>query len=281
MKHFMMCFPDGRTKAFTLSYDDASNNDRPFVELLNKYGLKGSFNISSWNCVHSETEENPWHIRISEINELYKGHEIAAHGYTHPHLDRLPLEVMSHEIFMDRKTLEEHTGRIVKGFVYPYGNYNKDTIEVLRLNGLVYARTCIGFPKNHEFDVPENWLEMDTTCHHADSRLFDLADKFINEDPLKNWHRKAGFLFSVWGHTHEFTKSEDWERIEKLFQLVSGRDDVWYPTTIELYNYVKAYNSIDYSIDMKRVYNPSAYDIWISKDGRVIKLPSGKETVIE
>ena len=62
---------------------------------------------------------------------------------------------------------------------------------------------------------------------------------------------------------------------------MSGRDDVWYPTTIELYNYVKAYESLSYSIDMKTVYNPSAFDIWISKDGRVIKLDSGKETVID
>ena len=281
MKHFMMCFPDGKTKAFTLSYDDASQNDRPFVELLNKYGLKGSFNISSYNCLRAESEENPWNIKLSEINDLYKGHEIAAHGYTHPHLDRLPLEVMTHEIFIDRKTLEEQTGRIVKGFVYPYGDYNKDTIEALRLSGIVYSRTCIGSPKYHEFDVPVNWLEMDTTCHHADTRLFELADRFLNEDPLKNWHRKTGYLFSVWGHTHEFTKPEDWERIEKLFKLVSGRDDVWYPTTIELYNYVKAYESLSYSIDMKTVYNPSAFDIWISKEGRVIKLDSGKETVID
>ena len=110
---------------------------------------------------------------------------------------------------------------------------------------------------------------------------FDSCLRFLNEDPLKNWHRKTGYLFSVWGHTHEFTKPEDWERIEKLFKLVSGRDDVWYPTTIELYNYVKAYESLSYSIDMKTVYNPSAFDIWISKDGRVIKLDSGKETVID
>lgn len=281
MKHFMMCFPGGKTKAFTLSYDDAIRSDRQFIELINKYGLKSSFNISSYNCLKAEKEENPRNIKLSEIKELYKGHEIAAHGYTHPHLDRLPREVMIHEIFMDRKTLEEETGRIVKGFVYPYGNYNKDTIEALRLCGIVYSRTCMGFPKHHEFDIPENWLEMDTTCHHADQRLFELADRFLNEDPLKNWHRKAGYLFSVWGHTYEFEKPEDWERIEKLFKLIGGRDDIWYPTTIELYNYVKAYESLDYSIDMSLVYNPSSFDIWISKDGRVIKLPAGSEIVID
>lgn len=274
----MMCFPEGKTKALTLSFDDACKNDRPLVALLNKYGLKCSFNVSSYNCVMAEGQSDPWNIPISEIKELYKGHEIASHGYTHPHCDRLPPEALNYEIYKDRITLEEYSGEIVKGFVYPYGNYNKDSIEALRLNGMVYARTCIGFPKHHEFDVPENWLEMDTTCHQEDSRLFDLANSFVNDDPLKNWHRKTGFLFSIWGHSYEFDSPEKWERIESFFKQVSGRDDVWYPTTIELYRYVKAYKSLEYSVDLSIIKNPSAMDIWLSKDGNKFVVPAG-ETV--
>ncbi len=280
MKHYMMLFPNGRTKALTLSFDDACKNDRPLVALLNKYGLKCSFNVSSCNCVNAEGQNDPWNIPISEIKELYKGHEIACHGYTHPHLDRLPVEAMNYELYKDRLTLEEYTGDIIKGFVYPYGNYNEDTITALKMNGLVYARTCMGFPKHHEFDVPENWLEMDTTCHQADSRLFDLASRFLNENPLTNHHRKAGFLFSVWGHSYEFDTPENWERIESFFKEVSGKDEVWYPTTIELYNYVKAYKSLDYSIDMSTIYNPSSYDIWLAKDGKPFVVPAGKTVKI-
>ena len=276
MKHYMMLFPEGKTKAVTFSYDDAIQSDLRFVELLNKYNLKGSFNVSSHMCIVAEGQENPRNIKLSKIKEAYKGHEIASHGFTHPHLDRLPPEAMNYELIKDRITLEEASGQIVKGFVYPYGNYNEDTITALRLNGFVYARTCMGFPKHHEFDVPENWLEMDTTCHHSDKRLFDLADTFINEDPLRNWHRKAGFLFSIGGHTYEFDKEEEWERIEKLMSLVSNKDDVWYPTTIELYNYVQAYNSLIYSVDMSIISNPTAYDIWLAKDGVPFVIPAGK-----
>ena len=43
----MMLFPEGKTKAVTFSYDDAIQSDKRFIELLNKYNLKGSFNISS------------------------------------------------------------------------------------------------------------------------------------------------------------------------------------------------------------------------------------------
>jgi hypothetical protein len=43
MKHYMMLFPCGKTKAVTFSYDDAIQSDIRFIELLNKYGLKGGF----------------------------------------------------------------------------------------------------------------------------------------------------------------------------------------------------------------------------------------------
>ena len=85
MKHYMMLFPEGKTKAVTFSYDDAIQSDRRFIELLNKYNLKGSFNISSHMCITAEGEENPRNIKLSEIKDVYKGHEIASHGYTHPH----------------------------------------------------------------------------------------------------------------------------------------------------------------------------------------------------
>ena len=50
----MMLFPMGKTKAVTFSYDDAIQSDRRFVELLNKYNLKGSFIVSSHMCIEAE-----------------------------------------------------------------------------------------------------------------------------------------------------------------------------------------------------------------------------------
>ena len=75
---------------------------------------------------------------------------------------------------------------------------------------------------------------------------------------------------------YEFDKEEEWERIEKLMRMVSNRSEVWYPTTMELYNYVKAYKSLDYSIDMNTIYNPTSYDIWLAKDGKPFVVPAGK-----
>ena len=38
----------GKTKVVTLSYDDGRNFDRKMVEILNKYGIKCTFNLNKW-----------------------------------------------------------------------------------------------------------------------------------------------------------------------------------------------------------------------------------------
>ena len=40
-------YPQGKKKAFSITYDDGVTQDVRFVELLNKYGLKGTFNLNS------------------------------------------------------------------------------------------------------------------------------------------------------------------------------------------------------------------------------------------
>ena len=39
-------YPNGKRKAFNITYDDGVLQDVRFVELMNKYGLKGTFNLN-------------------------------------------------------------------------------------------------------------------------------------------------------------------------------------------------------------------------------------------
>ena len=40
------CFPEGKAKALTMSYDDGKLQDERLVEIFNKYGIKGTFNLN-------------------------------------------------------------------------------------------------------------------------------------------------------------------------------------------------------------------------------------------
>jgi hypothetical protein len=75
-------------------------------------------------------------------------------------------------------------------------------------------------------------------------------------------------LYYLWGHTYEFEGNDNWEVFEQIAQRISGKEDIWYATNIEIYNYVQAYNSLIFSADMKRVYNPTATKLYFTFSGK-------------
>ncbi len=273
MNNNFMCFPEGKTKALTFSYDDGEKQDVRLIELFNKYGLKGTFNLNSGLMAKSEKMPSS-KVALERVKEIYEGHEVAVHTAHHPFLERIPKALATREIIKDRETLEKYTDYVVRGMAYPFGTYNDNVVKICDMCGIKYSRTV---EAHHSFKIPTDWLRMPSTCHHADEKVFELADKFINEDPRDNWSNIEGWLFYIWGHSYEFRTEQDWARMEDLCQRLANNDNVWYATNIEIYEYVEAYRSLEYSMDFSRVYNPSAKDVWLICEGETYKIPSGKE----
>ena len=69
------CFPGGKHKVLTMSYDDGKLEDRRLISIFNKYGIKGTFHLNSG--LEMDTR-----IPTSEYQELYKGHEVSCHTLT-------------------------------------------------------------------------------------------------------------------------------------------------------------------------------------------------------
>ena len=118
-----MLFPDAKRKALTFSYDDGVEQDARLMEIFNKHGLKGTFNL---NGQPLETAEYTWpegtiHRRMGYKmaletygGELGQNHEIAIHSYTHPFLDRIPRPIANYEVAKDREVLEKLFDRASK-----------------------------------------------------------------------------------------------------------------------------------------------------------------------
>ncbi|WP_342565574.1 polysaccharide deacetylase family protein [Paenibacillus sp. FSL R7-0345] len=269
MKRITKLWPGGKTKAFTLSYDDGVEQDRRLVEIFNKYKLKATFNLNSGIQHEGSFWVDKGHT-IKRMNRegleaLYEGHEVAVHSLTHPVLPELPRELMLKEILEDKQNLERQFGYLVTGMAYPYGAYNAATIEVLKASGLDYARTV----NSHlRFNLPDNPYEWHPTCHHNEPELMNLTEAFLAGD--------SHSLFYVWGHSYEFDVQDNWELIEAFSQRISNREEVWYATNIEIVRYLKAHNNLKYSTDCTLVYNPSALSLWISVDGQAVEVPPGK-----
>lgn len=69
--------------------------------------------------------------------------EIGAHTVTHPYLSRVPRPVQSNEIFESRRRLHELTQQPVRYFAYPGGDYNEDTIALVKEAGYEAAFATI------------------------------------------------------------------------------------------------------------------------------------------
>lgn len=277
-----MQFPGGKQRALTLSYDDGMQQDIRLIEILDKYGIKCTFNLNGISFEEEERSFPDWQtfrkIARREATEAYSkaianGHEVATHGYSHPFLDKLPAELAVYEITEDRKRLEEMFGTVVKGHAYPYGTTSDQVVEVLRSCGILYARTVESTGK---FDIPTDWLRMPATCHHDSPELMNLAKQFLEEDRYQ--HPK---LFYLWGHTYEFDDDNNWEVIEKFAEFIGNRDNIWYANNMQIHDYVEAYRALRFSANGNMVYNPTALTVWFSSNEVDVKVAPGETVKIK
>ncbi len=223
---------NGKMKAVTFSYDDGVTQDRRLIRLLDKYGLKCTFNISSGLFSHASpivvNGVTVPHVRFpkEEIKSLYEGHEVAVHGITHPCLKNLTDEEIIHEVEDDRIALSEIVGYDVVGMAYPFGtgSMNDHVADLIAKNtGVRYSRTTTS---THAFEPQTELLKFNPTIHqHGEmDRMFELAKEFVEMKP------DSPKIFYIWGHSYEIDARDDWDRLEEFFALISGHDDIFYGT---------------------------------------------------
>lgn len=280
MRYQFLRFPEGRAKAVTLSYDDGSRHDIRFSDTISEYGLKCTFNLNGDEMRGSKSL--PKETIVEKF--LDRGHEIAVHGQFHRALGSVrPIEGIR-DVLDCRLELENRYGRIIRGMAYPdcgimrfYNGASYDNIKhYLTDLGIVYCRTLNG--DNNKFELPTDWHQWMPSVKHKNPKIFEYIDEFMAIDTSTKTYCAARHprLFYMWGHSHEFAQDDNWELLDEICKKLSGKDDVWYATNIEIYDYVKAYESLVYSADGKMIYNPTLVKIWFDIDGKTYTVESGE-----
>lgn len=274
-----MKLKDGKAKVLTLSYDDGVVQDIRLMEILNSCGIKATFNINTGMYLPEDTVRERYYgrMKFSEAKALYTdcGHEIAVHGLTHPALDKLKSDECLMEVLEDRKNIEQQYGTFARGMAYPGGTYSESVIAALEKCGICYARTI---KSTEQVTFPENWLEWHPTCHHKNPKLMEITKRFVDESPR---YGSANWLLYVWGHSFEFDNQDNWHVIEEFAQYAGGKEDIWYATNIEIYDYVKAYESLQTSVDKNIVHNPTATDVWFAHKMKTYCVKAGQTLYLE
>lgn len=227
---------NGKKRAITFSFDDGVKQDIRCVEILNKYGLKGTFNLNSGLLGAIEEWDTgerivSWDkVLPSQVKTVYEGHEVAVHTLIHPLLPSLEDAEVIRQVAEDARALTEFCGYPVIGMAYPGGGVNNDdrVAALIRDNTPVaYARTITS---TYSFELQkENLHRFNPTIHIHDDKVFDVIERFFaldTEEPQ---------LLYIWGHSYEFDAEDGrWERFEEICKKVAGREDVFYGTNKEV-----------------------------------------------
>ena len=263
-------YPQGKPKAFVVTYDDGVLQDRPFVALLNRYGLKGTFNLNS-GLMENEfewTHENGSVIKRLSTDAavpLYQGHEIASHSLTHPYMEHLGEEELMTELQTDKSNLERLFGREIKGFAVPFDYYSDRIEHCARRCGFAYVR----LPKeSRSFVPPEDTFNWTAGIFHLDRGLTDFVDAFLSSSD------ELAFC-QIAGHSYDLDTENMWGVMEDIFKKVSADREVLSMTTIELIEYLRAMRKVE--ITDRRIRNNSDISLWFQTDGEIYKLEANQE----
>lgn len=285
MKYIHLRYPGGLCKAVTFSYDDGCRQDIRLAKLFSEHGLKAAFNIRG-----DAFERNEGRITADEIREyiLTPGHEVAIHGHHHVATGAAHPVNAVRETLVSREILERTFDSIIRGMAYPdtgirrFSNGNNyETVKgILASLGVAYSRTLAG--DNNSFELPTDWYAWMPTAHHNNPNLTAWIDEFLSIDVTKSFASgKYPRLLKIWGHSHEFDRNDNWDLIEDICRRISGKEDIWYATPIEICEYAHAYDSLIFSADTNKVYNPTCTTVWFYTCAKTYKVSPGETVLIE
>lgn len=285
------------TKAAVFNYDDCVPSDIRMVKLLNKYNMKGTFNLVGKNVLGrlrseclAQTGKSDDASVFEFAKSVYDGQEISSHTFNHypAHLNPgeesqdskgnklvgASTEAEVSDITSCVTYLEENLGADdVIGLAWPNGygtqrdDYESDLLPAMKEIGIKYARGA----ENGSFSLPEDWYVWNATCHHRNAPT--SAKAFVamaNEGELK--------CFFNWGHTYEFDEHADddslnWNMIEGVMQTLS-EDNIWFATNGDIYRYAEAAKKA--VVTDTAVENKSDIRLYFNINGKNVEIAPGE-----
>jgi len=222
---------------FTTSWDDGYSKDLKLANLLDKYGIKGTFYIPIRSI-------NKW-LSVDDLRTIAENHEIGAHTISHCILTETTMANARHEIIESKRQLERILNVKIDCFCYPNSKYNENIKTLVKNSGYLCARTIQRFC----FTLPNDLFQMGTTLQVLNFKRDFLSILKITKSPLSSvrgvldWEYLAKLLFDytlnkgevyhLWGHSWEIEKRGYWDKLENFLSYVAHRKNVEYLTNGE------------------------------------------------
>jgi peptidoglycan-N-acetylglucosamine deacetylase len=231
----------GRTLV-TSSWDDGHILDHRVANLLDTYGVRGTFYVAPRNVEIRNRDR----LGGRDLRALAGDFEIGGHTLTHLRLTTIPDPVADREIKEGKDRLEEIIDSPIHSFCYPGGAYDKRHLTMVQSAGFSYARTV----RRWVTGASANPMEVHTTVN-AYRHLVDwpaalrvsrgsvsLANRYFwNWDLLAmalfDQVLSTGGVYHLWGHSWEIDYNHDWDRLERVLGYIGGHPGVRYVNNVD------------------------------------------------
>lgn len=254
-------YPNGKKKAFNITYDDGVTQDIRFVQLLDRYGIKGTFNLNSQLMAQQFEWIHPNGMTVRRLPphavvQLYKNHEVASHTLTHPYMHDMSKDEIMRQLGQDKHNLQQLFGREIAGFAVPFSFYSDLIADCARECGFEYARCS---EERYSYNPPQNYYWWAAGAFHLNPQMWSFADGFFATDSQLA-------LCQIVGHSYDLDAEDMWQAIEGLLKRVALDVDVICLTNLQLVRYLKAMDSAE--ISAHSIINNSDTTLWFGINGQ-------------
>ena len=308
MKHIIdtKFYPGWTRKSITFSIDDGNRRmDKKFMDIVEPYGIKGTFNL----CSDRHAKDD-----LDELRAFYHGYEIANHCKYHPcafldgdvyEFSDEPFNAETAEggkVYPDReidgiyyalksngrwyktakdedykkfvldghRELEAIFGKgSIRCFIWPCGlQRNAKLLDFVKNElpeGYYGAREGHSIGPEIAFALPSDLFRFGLTTRHL--TLLDTAKAY--EDLPDDGELKF-FCFGV--HSIDYERDNKWGDLEVFAKTYGARPESYYYASVgDIFDYADAVASLEIGDD--EITNPSEIDVYVKIDGerRVIK----------
>ena len=306
-------YPGWTRKSFSFSIDDGNlPMDEKFMDIVEPYGFRGTFNLCSERLAKMSPEE---------YRDFYRGHEIANHCKYHPLAFADGEEyVISDEPF-DRETADQtklhpfgdvvgvyHKARAngtwlriadteaykrcieeghreleavfgegsIRCFIWPYGQQkNRELTEYVAAIPYYYGDR-INSPKGAS---PEEYFAPPTSeIFYVAARHNNLLEQAEAYEALADDGELKFFCLGL--HSIDYENADKWGDLIEFAKTYGNRpSDYYYAPIGEIYDYSEATKRVE--ITDTEVTNPTAIDLYIKIDGERHLLKAGRSISLD
>ena len=210
------------------------------MELLDKYGVKGSISLSTALCDHhpeiiAQCAERDW--------------EFFSHGIYNTRYSYGLSEEQEREMILDSvNTIEKHTGHKPAGYLAPALSHSEHTIDLFAEAGGRY--TCDLFHDDQPtpvkvrngsrfVSIPYS-LEMNDTIAYVVNKIEPRRYGQILKDNFDQLYREgaeSGTVMCIPTHNYQVSCPHRMRAFEEALEYITGHSDVWVTTGREIADY--------------------------------------------